>query len=43
MGDGGELGSALDDVYGTGVKYIGKVAKILRLSQKCSKTNSAKL
>ena len=47
--------SALDDVYGTGVtvrsccekrfekKNFAKVAKILRLSQKYSKTNFAKL
>ena len=54
MGDGGGLERALDDVFGTGVtvqsccekrfeKNFAKVAKILRLSQKYSKTNSTKL
>ena len=55
VGDGGELDRELDDMYGTGVtvrlrcemrfekKNFAKVAKILRLSQKYSKGNSAKL
>ena len=48
MGDGGELERTLDDMYDHVAKSelrqnFSKVAKILRLSEKNSKTNAAKL